>query len=185
MLPGPWFYGILAFILSITRILHVGLYILAKNPVHPFLNSMFEALIMRFNLFCNGDVFAIYCFGLTCVVKINDKLGLKFLFVFNAYRMGTRRDNNDGFALQYRLNHALVLWRWPNLCSATLWRNMPKIPPRLKCSRSTPTTKKNIGVMFRKDVFPAIFVAFSCASMVFYSFKGYLAGSHKQTKGRH
>jgi hypothetical protein len=44
---------------------------------------------------------------------------------------------------------------------------------------------QNIGVMFRKDVFPAIFVAFSCASMVFYFvFKGYFGWFTKQTKGR-
>ena len=44
---------------------------------------------------------------------------------------------------------------------------------------------QNIGVMFRNDVFPAIFVAFSCSSMVFYFvLRGYFGWFSKQTKGR-
>ena len=183
---GYWwslFYGILAFILSITWILHVGLYILAKNPVHPFLNSMFEALDSVFNLFGTA-MFAIYCFYLiSCVVKGNEKLGLKFLFVFNAYRMKLGATTMTGLLF----NTGLIM-----LCSMAVaqfcsraFASYAKDTSAIKMLSVNADHLQNIGVMFRKDVFPAIFVAFSCASMVFYFvLKGYFGWFTKQTKGR-
>tara|TARA_B100000073_G_C23723201_1_gene568354 strand:+ start:622 stop:2079 length:1458 start_codon:yes stop_codon:yes gene_type:complete len=183
---GYWwslFYGILAFILSVTWILHVGLYILAKDPVHPFLNSMFEALDSVFNLFGTAT-FAIYCFYLiSCVVKGNEKLGLKFLFVFNAYRMKLGATTMTGLLF----NTGLIM-----LCSMAVaqfcsraFASYAQDTSAIKMLSVNADHLQNIGVMFRNDVFPAIFVAFSCSSMVFYFvLRGYFGWFSKQTKGR-
>ena len=183
---GYWwslFYGILAFILSITWILHVGLYILAKDPVHPFLNSMFEALDSVFNLFGTAT-FAIYCFYLiSCVVKGNEKLGLKFLFVFNAYRMKLGATTMTGLLF----NTGLIM-----LCSMAVaqfcsraFASYAQDTSAIKMLSVNADHLQNIGVMFRNDVFPAIFVAFSCSSMVFYFvLRGYFGWFSKQAKGR-
>ena len=141
------------------------LYILAKDPVHPFLNSMFEALDSVFNLFGTATL-AIYCFYLiSCVVKGNEKLGLK-LFVFNAYRMKLGATTMTGLLF----NTGLIM-----LCSmagasvqASCFMRYAQDTSAIKMLSVNADHLQNIGVMFRNDVFPAIFVAFSCSSMVFY-----------------
>jgi LMBR1 domain-containing protein 1 len=181
---GYWFslfYGIIALILSITWILHVGLYILAKEPVHPFLNSLFKELDSVFNLFGTAT-FALYCFYLiSCVVKGNEKLGLKFLFVLNAYRMKLGATTMTGLLF----NTGLIM-----LCSTAVaqfcsraFATYAEDTSAIKMLSVNVDHLQNIGVMFREDVFPAIFVAFSCASMVFYVFiKAHLGWFDKKKK---
>ena len=119
---------------------------------------MFEALDSVFNLFGTAT-FAIYCFYLiSCVVKGNEKLGLKFLFVFNAYRMKLGATTMTGLLF----NTGLIM-----LCSMAVAHSDQR---RLSSyAQDTSAIKmlsvnadhlQNIGAMFRNDVFSCHFRRF-------------------------
>ena len=79
-----WFsliIGILFVIVAISWVIHVVVYILVSPPLHPFLNSMFEALDDVFRLF-GVIAFSIWCFFLIlAAIKGFTKLGLNFVLI--------------------------------------------------------------------------------------------------------
>jgi len=80
----PWIKLMLAFVggsMSLMWLLHIGLFILPEDPVHPFLNNLFiELEIPGFPLF-GVLAFACYTFWLLmAVVKGNFRFGLRIPF---------------------------------------------------------------------------------------------------------
>jgi len=79
--------GVLGALVSFTWLLHICLFVLPSKPIHPFLNSYFNALeIPGFDLFgvCAFGTWAYYL--LWCVIKGNFKLGVRFL-IWKIYPM--------------------------------------------------------------------------------------------------
>lgn len=73
--------GIIFALVALTWIVHIVVYLLVSPPLHPFLNSMFEALDDAFRLF-GIAAFALWCFFLIlAAIKGFTKLGLNFGFI--------------------------------------------------------------------------------------------------------
>jgi len=78
--------GVVSGIVSLTWLLHIGLYVFPSPPASPFLNDFFVALDAAWGLF-GTSAFALFCFYLImCVIKGNIKVGFRFL-LFAVYPM--------------------------------------------------------------------------------------------------
>lgn len=72
------FGGILFAVVAISWVIHIVVYVIVDPPLHPFLNSMFEALDDVF-VFFGVIAFSIWCFFLIlAAIKGFTKLGLNF-----------------------------------------------------------------------------------------------------------
>eukprot|EP00455_Lapot_gusevi_P028580 TRINITY_DN3053_c0_g4_i4.p1 TRINITY_DN3053_c0_g4~~TRINITY_DN3053_c0_g4_i4.p1 ORF type:complete len:509 (+),score=180.66 TRINITY_DN3053_c0_g4_i4:155-1681(+) len=90
-----WYYlqlvlGCIGVILSITWLIHIGIFMLPDNPFHPFLNEFFidlEQAVTGFPLF-GVTAFCIYTlYLLWCCIKGAFKFGMQIPFFFKIYPM--------------------------------------------------------------------------------------------------
>mmetsp|Transcript_18569 Transcript_18569/g.27210 ORF Transcript_18569/g.27210 Transcript_18569/m.27210 type:complete len:554 (-) Transcript_18569:202-1863(-) len=101
------FFGVISVLISFLWIIQICIFVLPKNPPHPFLNSYFEWFDSWFPLFgvLSVALFSVYLLG--CAVKGCFKFGLRFFF-FTIYPMKV----NKTYMSSFLFNIGLVL-----LCS--------------------------------------------------------------------
>lgn len=80
----PWlslFFGIICAIISLLWVVHIAIYVLPPEPLHPFLNSYFQVFDSFFPLFGTLSVAIFTVYLLFAAVKGCFKFGLRFLCI--------------------------------------------------------------------------------------------------------
>lgn len=103
----PWislFFGILSFFISVAWGVHIGIYMIPKYAIHPFLNTFFQWFDQWFPLFGVLSVAVFTLYLLLAAVKGCFKFGIRFMF-FEIHPMKL----NKTYMSSFMFNVGLIL----------------------------------------------------------------------------